>query len=296
MQLAFMRYLIPVTLLWAFSFSIIGTYLAGQVDVHFAVLTRISLALCIFLPLLKLDGISGRYALALMAIGACQIGLMYLFFYQAFLFLSVPEILLFSIVTPVYITLLSDGLHRRLSPRHLLMALLAVAGAAVIRYTRPGDSIWIGFMIMQAANLCFALGQVGYRHLSMYWPVDTAGYRSFGWFFLGAWPVAALSFIWLGDTQALPATIGQWTALLWLGVVASGLGYYAWNRGASQVDAGTLALMNNALIPAGLAVNLLLLGTQDIHPMRLILGAAIMLTALGLNHYGPWSAQRRPRN
>lgn len=34
-----MRYLIFVTLLWAFSFNLIGVYLAGQVDSYFAVLT-----------------------------------------------------------------------------------------------------------------------------------------------------------------------------------------------------------------------------------------------------------------
>ena len=39
-----MRYLIFVTLLWAFSFNLIGAYLAGQVDSYFAVLTRVLLA------------------------------------------------------------------------------------------------------------------------------------------------------------------------------------------------------------------------------------------------------------
>jgi drug/metabolite transporter (DMT)-like permease len=33
--------------------------------------------------------------------------------------------------------------------------------------------------------------------------------------------------------------------LVWLGVVASGLGYFMWNYGATQVDAGTLGIMNN---------------------------------------------------
>ena len=38
----------------------------------------------------------------------------------------------------------------------------------------------------------------------------------------------------------------QWSVLVWLGVVASGLGYFMWNYGATQVDAGTLGIMNNA--------------------------------------------------
>ena len=44
-----MPYLVAVTLLWAVSFSLIGEYLAGQVDSYFAVLTRIVLAALIFL-------------------------------------------------------------------------------------------------------------------------------------------------------------------------------------------------------------------------------------------------------
>ncbi|MFT7194919.1 MAG: hypothetical protein ACI8U1_002565, partial [Rheinheimera aquimaris] len=39
-----MSYLVGVTLLWAFSFSLIGVYLAGQVDPYFAVLLRVGLA------------------------------------------------------------------------------------------------------------------------------------------------------------------------------------------------------------------------------------------------------------
>lgn len=48
-----MRYLVFVTALWAFSFSLIGVYLAGKVDSYFAVLMRIVLAGLIFLPLTR---------------------------------------------------------------------------------------------------------------------------------------------------------------------------------------------------------------------------------------------------
>ena len=39
-----MNYLIVVTILWAFSFSLIGQYLAGQVDSDLAVLVRVLIA------------------------------------------------------------------------------------------------------------------------------------------------------------------------------------------------------------------------------------------------------------
>ncbi|GAK85406.1 putative acetate efflux pump [Vibrio ponticus] len=49
-----MGYLSAVTLLWAFSFSLIGVYLAGQVDSWFSVFMRVALAAWCFYPLLNL--------------------------------------------------------------------------------------------------------------------------------------------------------------------------------------------------------------------------------------------------
>lgn len=50
-----MGYLSVITLLWAFSFSLIGVYLAGQVDPWFSVLTRVSLAALVFIPFYALN-------------------------------------------------------------------------------------------------------------------------------------------------------------------------------------------------------------------------------------------------
>jgi len=108
-------YLWLVTVLWAFSFSLIGVYLAGQVDNYFAVFSRIFLASLFFLPVIKWRQTPLFLAIQLMLIGGIQLGAMYLFFYNAFVFLTVPEVVLFTIFTPVYITLLYDLLKRRLT-------------------------------------------------------------------------------------------------------------------------------------------------------------------------------------
>lgn len=274
-----MAYLIGVTALWAFSFSLIGVYIAGQVDSYFAVLTRITLALLVFAPLMRRAGLTRRTALSLMAVGAIELGLMYVFFYQSFLWLSVPEVLLFTIFTPVYIALLEDLRAGQWHPRYLAAALMAVFGAAVIRYTGVHPHFWAGFAVVQGANLCFAIGQVAYRRVAERLPAEMPVYTVFGWFFLGAWPLAAVMFLLLGDWHALPQSATQWGVLAWLGLAASGLGYYAWNIGASRVDAGSLAVMNNALIPAGLAVNVLI-WNHNVDWPRLLAGAALMVMAL----------------
>ncbi len=57
-----------------------------------------------------------------------------------------------------------------------------------------------------------------------------------------------------------------------------------------RVDAGALAIMNNALIPAGLLVNLVI-WNRDADLGRLALGGAIILAALLLNEW--WERRRR---
>ncbi|MHA6962597.1 carboxylate/amino acid/amine transporter [Zobellella denitrificans] len=275
-----MSYLVFVTLLWAFSFSLIGVYLAGAVDSYFSVLSRVALAALLFLPFLS-RRLPARLALGLMGCGAVQLGIMYLFYYQSFLLLTVPEVLIFTVLTPIYVTLIYDLLNRRFNPGYLLTAALAVLGALVIRFDGITDTYLLGFAVVQGANLCFALGQVGYKVLMERYPQHPPQHRLFGYFYLGALLVVVPAWLWLG-TDRYPASGLQWGILLWLGLGASGLGYFLWNKGATLVNAGALAIMNNALVPAGLLVNLLI-WNREADLLRLGLGGLIIIASLWLN-------------
>lgn len=279
-----MAYLIAVTILWAFSFSLIDVYLAGQVDSDFAVLSRVLLAALIFLPLARLRGLPPRFCLAIVATGALQFGFTYLFLYRAFAYLTVPEILLFTVTTPIYVVLADDALGRRFAPVALVSALLAIIGAGLIRYDGITESFLIGFVLIQVANLCFALGQVGYKHAVARTSPNRPGHRYFLLFFLGGVLVSGPSFLIFGDMTALPSASEHWLVLAWLGLAASGAGLYFWNRGACLVDGGTLAVMNNVLIPAGLLVNILI-WNRDADLMRLALGGAVILGSLWFNRH-----------
>ena len=275
-----MGYLLAVTLLWAFSFSLIGVYLAGQVDAWFSVLMRIALATLVFLPFLKLKKTPKALALKLMLIGAIQLGVMYSFYYHSFLYLSVPEVLLFTVMTPIYITLLNDALEKHFNPRFFLIAIIAVCGALAIRYESINSNFLVGLLLVQAANMCFATGQVTYKHLMIDSKLDHK--TVFGWFFIGAFIVASVCYVLFGNSDKLPSTPTQWGVLIYLGIVASGLGYFGWNKGATLVNVGTLAAMNNLLIPAGIVVNVLIWNTEADIP-RLSIGAGIIFAALLLN-------------
>ncbi len=276
-----MAYLLITTIVWAFSFSLIGVYLAGQVDPWFSVLMRISLAMFVFLPFIKINNIDKKSIFQLMAIGMVQLGLMYGFYYHSFLYLSVPEVLLFTIFTPLYITLLNDILDGSFNFIFFVSASIAVIGALTIRLDNITSNFVFGLLLVQGANFCFAVGQVTYKRL-MQKNKDVSQSHVFGWFFIGAFVVALISFLLFGDMTKLPSTSLQWGVLAYLGIVASSLGYFAWNKGATMVDIGTLAVMNNLLIPMGIAVNVLFWNKEaDIY--RLFIGAGIIILALLLN-------------
>ncbi|MEZ8195443.1 MULTISPECIES: carboxylate/amino acid/amine transporter [Vibrio] len=277
-----MNYLAAVTLLWAFSFSLIGVYLAGQVDSWFSVLMRVALASLVFLPFLKFRNIPKALIAKLMTIGGIQLGLMYCFYYQSFLLLSVPEVLLFTVFTPIYVTLFYDFLKGRFSPWYLITALVAVAGAVTIKFAGVNDHFLMGFLVVQGANLCFAIGQVGYKYVMEQEEIDLPQHTVFGYFYLGALCVATIAFALMGNLDKLPTTSLQWGILIYLGLIASGLGYFVWNKGACMVNAGALAVMNNALVPAGLVVNILI-WNRDVDLVRLSIGGGIILLSLWIN-------------
>uniref|UniRef100_UPI003D0C3DF9 EamA family transporter n=1 Tax=Amphritea sp. TaxID=1872502 RepID=UPI003D0C3DF9 len=130
--------------------------------------------------------------------------------------------------------------------------------------------------------VCFAAGQVGYKRIIAKERPDLPQRTVFGWFFIGALAVVIPCYLILGNPDKLPTTPLQWSILTYLGVVASGLGYFAWNKGATLVSVGALAVANNLLIPAGILVNVLF-WNRDADIVRLSIGGAIILLALMVN-------------
>jgi len=240
----------------------------------------------IFLPFLKPKEIKAEIISWLIAIGSVQLGLMYCFYFQSFRFLTVPEVLLFSVFTPIYITLLNDILSKRFHKVHLLTALIAVLGAVYIQYSSISENVFLGFLITQGANLCFAVGQVAYKYLLKSTPEleSTPKHTIFGWFFMGAFLVALIAFLIFGSTEKMPTTFVQWGVIVYLGAVASGGGYFFWNKGVVLVNAGSLAIMNNALIPLGLIVNLVI-WNKEADLVKILIGGSLIFASLAINEY-----------
>ncbi len=271
--------LVATSILWAFSFSFIGVYLAGKVDPYLAVTIRFALAAIVLTPFLKLKGVSKKTVFQIMGIGSIQIGLMYLAFYNSFLLLKVPEVILFTIFTPIYISLIFDLLEKRFSTLYLLSAIVAVAGAAVLKWSALSTDFIFGFLLVQVANICFAVGQVLYVRVTKNNNEITHDKDIFALFYYGALIVSIPATLVLGNLEKIPTTIEQYSVLIWLGVVASGVGYLLWNSGAKRVSSGVLAVMNNLVIPLGIIANIAIWG-KDMDHTKLIIGTMIISFAL----------------
>ncbi len=280
-----MRHLIIVTVLWAFSFSLIGEYLAGKVDSDFAVLLRVLIAAAVFLPFTVWRGLPSRLVAGFWLAGALQFGVTYLCLYRSFAVLTVPEVLLFTVLTPIYVTLLDDALARRLNRWALLAAAVAVGGGVIIRFQPLEGEYLTGFLLLQLANLTFAAGQVLCRRLLQQHPVAQPLHHFFGHFFLGALLLALPSYLIFGNPERLPHTAMQWGVLVYMGLFATALGMYWWVKGSTCVSAGTLAIMNELHVPAGLLVNVLIWNRNADLP-RLALGGAVILASLWINRLG----------
>lgn len=273
-----MLLLVIVSLIWAFSFGLIKHFLGG-IDSTFVATVRLGLALVVFLPFLRLRGVTGRMILSLVAIGALQFGLMYLAYIESFRYLRAYEAALFTITTPIFVTLLADALDRRLRPWALAAALLAVAGTAFVVMKSADLKLTLaGLALVQFSNAAFAAGQVLYRRVRARHPT-LRDLSVFALLYAGAFAVAAVALA--TRDVSIELRTPQLLTLLYLGVLASGAAFFMWNVGATRVSAGTLAVMNNAKVPLGVAVALLVFGETASIPSLLAslvcLGAAVWL-------------------
>ncbi|NBB79393.1 MAG: EamA family transporter [Verrucomicrobia bacterium] len=285
-----MHYLAVVSLIWALSFGLIGNSLAG-LDSIFIATARLGIAGLVFAPFLKFSTFGPATAYRLLFCGAIQFGVMYVCYMRAFLYLPSHLVALFSILTPLYIVLIHDLRQKRFHPHYLYAALLSVVGAAIIR-ARSGsfESIWTGFALMQVAGLAFGFGQVYYRDWKRKNP-EIAQLDSFAWLYAGGFLVALLASFFFTDWAKASPNGPQAAIILYLGIIASGLGFFLWNKGATLTRPGTLAAFNNAVVPLAMASSLFIFDEiSDLAPgavIRLLLGASCILAAVILAEKTP---------
>jgi len=235
-----------------------------------------------FLPFMRLKKLDIKTALKLGMTGLVQFGLMYIFYLEAFNTLQAYEVALFTIFTPVFVTLIDDAFNRRVNILHLVVAFITIAGTWIIKGEAfQSREILAGFLLVQASNLCYAFGQIYYRRVMARHP-DLKDYQVFGVLYLGGFLVTAGATLATVPLSTLTLTTQQGLTLFYLGAIASGLSFFLWNSGARRVNAGTLAVFNDLKIPLAVGVSLLFFGEQT-NLIRLLIGGSIIVAALALN-------------
>jgi drug/metabolite transporter (DMT)-like permease len=279
-----MIYLLIVSLIWAFSFGIIKGNLTG-IDSNFVSFARLVVPFLIFFPFLRLKNINLKLILKLTAIGMLQYGAMYITYIYSFHFLKAYEVALFTILTPLYVTLIDNYLHKHFYWVHFCTTFLAIIGAAIVDEARLSENtLLIGFLFLQISNFCFAFGQIYYKKVMADLP-EVKDINIFGLLYLGAALITALATLVFTDISVIRLNQVQVFSLLYLGVIASGIGFFLWNIGARKVNAGALAVFNNLKIPFAIAVSLIFFRETTSLP-NLILGGSIIVSALVVNEWG----------
>ncbi len=276
-----MPLLLLVSLIWAFSPGLIKHFL-GDLSSPAIATVRLGLTFLVFLPFLRPRLLAASTSAWLAGIGAIQFGAMYLLYLQAFKHLQGHEVFLFTILTPLYIVLLDSAIDNKLVPRHAVAALLSAVGAGVLVWRGVGTpDAMIGFALVQGSNLCFAAGQIAYKRTRPALAKVKSDAPLFAWLALGGFIATALVSAPITDWSAFAPTQTQWLVLAFLGLVASGAGFFLWNMGLTRVNAGTLAALNNAKIPLGVLVSVLLF-RESTNPVRLAISFAILAAAVWL--------------
>jgi drug/metabolite transporter (DMT)-like permease len=275
-----MPYLLAVSILWALSFGLIPR--VSALGAPFVAAVRSLLALGLFLPMVRTKGLPGRDAVALGLVGALQFGLMYVFYTASFRWLRPSEVALFTIFTPVLVALSEDLFSRRMAWATLGIAALAAAGTGVCLGERVQETgVLQGFLLVQASNACFAAGQILYRRISR--RTGRPDHQLMGILYAGAALVTlAMTAPSLDPARILTATKEQLLVLAYLGLVASGLGFFLFNAGARRADVGTLAIFNNAKVPLAILASALVFG-ERVNVFRLGAGGGVIALALALN-------------
>ena len=254
-----MKYLVLVSILWSFSFGIIK-YGLSQVDPLFISYARSLIALLFFSSISIYQFKRFRWDINLIAIGAIQFGLMYIFYIQSYKHLPAYLIATFTITTPIFVSIADKYFFRKnRTSKNLLAIFLVLLGSYLMRYNivNPID-YWSGFMLIQCANFVFAWGQVWFKQ----WNIknkDTDIISNFSQLFLGATAVTSLSYFFISDNNVQLTDINL-LALLFLGLCATGIGFLLWNIGATQVSSYRLAVSNNLVIPMAILNSIIFFG------------------------------------
>jgi drug/metabolite transporter (DMT)-like permease len=168
---------------------------------------------------------------------------------------------------------LALGLERP-TPWGILGVCLAFSGVAVVVYGGlTGGTSLLGNLLVVVATVCWgSYAVLSLPLLRTYSPLVVASYTMlFGG--LGALPLALPGFL---DAGLADASGRAWVALAYSTLPVAAFGFWAWQRGVSQVGANRVLIYQYLITLVGVAAGVLLLG-ESLTANKILGGAVILL-------------------
>ncbi|MCQ2754511.1 MAG: EamA family transporter [bacterium] len=267
-----MFYLIIATICFSVSFGLIKEQLS-VLPSEFVVVCRLLIAFLLFLPCIR--KINYKKALLVVCVGAIQFGVMYLCFIKAFKYLQGNEVALLTTTTPIFVGIISSLLGEKIKPIYVICVLMSVIGGVVILW-HSIPLVWIikGIALMECSNASFALGQVLWKKY-----INDNDLRLMPLAYLGALIITLPILFFNVDIANCVLSKYQMLALLYLGTIPTGVGFWLWNKGAKCVKYTMLAVMNNLKIPVSILVAIFIF-KEDINFFYYIIGLIFIISSI----------------
>jgi drug/metabolite transporter (DMT)-like permease len=179
-----------------------------------------------------------------------------------------------TLTTPVFVAMLAPLLLREATrPRQWAGIALALAGAAVISGGSRGTLL--GDLLLLAAALAWAIFTVaGAPRVRRLGALDVTAAAS-------AWAIPFMlpgTVVELAAVRHVHAGWGTLLAVLYLGVLATAVAWWAWYRGVERLPAATASVFFLAQPVVGVALSAIFLAT----PLTAWFGAGAVLVAVGM--------------
>lgn len=276
--------LVAVTAIWGSTF-IVTKSAVEQVPPVLLAWLRFALAAAVLVPLACLRGARSLLPRplplgALLAMSVTGWLLYYLAFNYALVFASAAQGAIVQALIPAAVAAAAAlALRERITPRRAAGIALSVAGVMLVVATGAQDGgarPWLGALLMAATVLSWAVYTVLAKRLAQADPIAvTAGASS-----LAALLAAPLVPLELAQHEVPVLTAGGWLAVVYLGVIASGVAFFLYGRALRDLDASLVAVYMNLVPIVGFASAVLVLG----EPLGALqaLGVALALTGVWL--------------
>jgi drug/metabolite transporter (DMT)-like permease len=241
---------------------------------------RFTLAGLLLLALVALleqgNGRPGRRdLLSLAGVGLVGVGANNVAFTHGVSMTTASETALIYAAVPIWGILLGLALGlERPTPWGILGVCLAFLGVAVVVYDGlTGSTSLLGNLLIVVATVCWgAYAVLSLPLLRRYSPLVVASYTMlFGG--LGALPFALPGFL---DAGWAESSGEAWEALAYSTLLVAAFGFWAWQRGVSQVGANRVLIYQYLITLVGVAAGVLLLG-ESLTANKVLGGAVILL-------------------